>query len=334
MKVSIISEREYNKAAYWHVVHEWEDVFSEYFELECIRSKLTIFKRKLKDFCYHRKPSLFNKIFIGSKSFKFNGKAIKLCFVMNAKDYKLYTQRNSIPIFLDFPCSLIDEIVDATKSLPFFYVTCYALYKEILNRKCENVRYIPLSISDKYYSSKVPEKRVDVIQFGRKNAILHNFMLEYCSKHPDVEYVYQSDGVKLTYVSTQKGDLGSIETRKEHLKFMSECKVSLVSSPAVDGTRNFGEGIDFISPRFYESAVNYCYMLGRYTENEETNMLNLSSVCENIESYEQFQNSLDACLGAEDFNKKHEFNVFLKKNVTSERCKKIKEDIESFKNKL
>ena len=334
MKVSIISEREYNNAAYWHVVHEWEDVFSEYFELTCISNKLIIFKRKLKDYCHNRRPNLFNKIFINSKSFKFNGKAIKLGFVMNAKSYKLYTQKNFIPIFLDFTCSEIDKIVDATKSLPFFYVTCYALYEEILNRKCDNVRYIPLSISDKYYSAEIPEKRVDVIQFGRKNEVLHNFMLEYCSKHPEVEYVYQSDGVKLTYVSTQRGDLGSVETRKEHLQFMSECKVSLVSSPAVDGTRSFGEGIDFISPRFYESAVNYCYMLGRYTENEEANILQVSSVCENVKSYEQFESCLDAYLGVEEFSKKQEFNDFLKKNLTSERCKKIKADIECYKNKL
>lgn len=333
MKISIVSERQYSKFAYWDVVYEWEDVFAEYFEYKEITGKVNLVVRKIKDTCLHKYPKLFNFLFLGTRKFRCDGKSINLSFVMNANSYRLYTQKNNIPIFLDFPYSAIDDIIIATEKIPVFFVTCYDIYKEMLKRNCKNVRFIPLSISDKYYSKQIPTKEIDVIQFGRKNETLHNYMLEYCKTHNNVDYVYQKDGQQLTYFSTQKGDLGRFDTRKAYFEFMSKCKVSLVSSPAIEGKRNFGPGVDFITPRFYESAVNYCYMLGRYTENEEANILNIASVCENIKSYEQFEECLDKYLESKEFSKKTVYDEFIEKNITSERCKVIKEQILNIQNK-
>lgn len=327
MKTKIVTERIYNKAAYWHVVHEWEDVFSETFELEYIDNKVIIFVRKVKEFLFFRFPKIFKLLFPNTKKFKNNGKEVKLCFVMDAICYRLYTQKNIVPIFLDFSGDMVEEIISATKDIPFFYVTCYAIYNQLVDKKCENVRFVPLSISDKYCSEIIPHKTVDVIQFGRKNDVLHKYMLKYCEEHPTVEYIYQTDGAELTYFSTQKGDIGKYDERKKYFELLSSCKVSLVSSPAVDGTRKFGQGVDFITPRFYESVANFCYMLGRYTENEESKMLNLSSVCENIRDYEQFEKLLDEFLNSSVFTKKSEYVEFLKSNSTSKRCEKIASDI-------
>lgn len=326
MNVSIVSDRAYNNAAYWHVVHEWEDVFAEYFELKFNRSNLEMFMRK--------HPLKFKHLVIGPRNFKNDGKEIKLCFVLDAKNYKLYTQKNNIPIFLDFPYFLIDRMIKATKKIPLFYVTCYDIYKEMLNRNCKNVRFIPLSISDKYYTEQIPSKIHDVIQFGRKNEVLHNYMLKYSNSHANVDYIYQKDGKKLTYYSTKNGDLGCFAGRKMYFELLAKCKVSLVSSPGIDGTRDFGGGIDFITPRFYESAVNYCYMLGRYAENEEAEMLKIASVCENIKSYEQFEKCLDEYLVSTSFLKKQEFEEFLKSNMTRVRCETIKNDIYKIESKL
>jgi hypothetical protein len=233
---------------------------------------------------------------------------------------------------LDFPSYLIDEIIIAAKKIPLFYVTCYDIYKEMIKRNCKNVKYIPLSISDKYYLKKVPSKTIDVIQFGRKNELLHNYMLRYCESHQGIDYVYQKDKNSLAYFSTQKGDLGCFDTRKEYFELLSKCKVSLVSSPAIDGTRDFGNGIDFITPRFYESAVNYCFMVGRYTENEESEMLKINSICDNIKNYEEFEKCMDKYLGSDEFFKKNEFEKFLERNITSIRCQTILDDIAQIQN--
>ena len=68
------------------------------------------------------------------------------------------------------------------------------VYKELKKRNCRNVFFFPLSISDKYVSGNINSKTIDVIQFGRKNRKLHEYMLRICKKNPDIEYIYQISG--------------------------------------------------------------------------------------------------------------------------------------------
>lgn len=329
MICNIVSERLYRQQAFWYVVYEWEDIFSQEFELICKKNSFQQFLRKAETFLLYRQSSFFRYVLhkITSSSFGFDEKKCNFVFIMNSNEYRLYTKKDYIPIFLDFYASDVDEIIKATEKLPLFYVTSYDVFKIMKQKGCKNVKYIPLSISDKYVNSEENKKTIDVIQFGRKNKILHEYMLKYCDSHKDVNYVYQTDGEKLTYYSTQNGDIGTFETRAEYFDLMSQCKVSLVSSPAVDGGRDFGEGIDFITPRFYESAANYCYMVGRYTENDETRNLKISTVCDNIKDYQQFEQCLDRYLSDDEFLKKREYEEFLENNKTSKRVETIKNDL-------
>lgn len=150
--------------------------------------------------------------------------------------------------------------------------------------------------------------------------------LEYCKKRCGTEYVYQTEDGSLTYVSTTRGNLGKFDHREEYFQLMSSCRVSLVSSPGIDHFRDFG-GIDFITPRFYESAVNYCYMIGRYTDNEESRSIGITNVCPCIENYSEFETLLENYLNKKTFEPKEVFDEFIKMNVTSERAKMIMETV-------
>lgn len=328
MNVSIVSERKYNKWASWHVVYEYEDIFSKYIKLKIHKNIFFILFKKIKNTIFYHSPILIKKIF-EKKKFSFDGKECNLCFVMNANDYPLYCKKNYIPIFLDFSVECIEKISEATKNIPFFWVTSFDIYKKFIEKGVSNIYYIPLSVSDKYYKEEIPNKYIDVIQLGRKNSVLHTYMLKYCEKNKDVEYVYQSNGKQLTYYSTVKGNIGSLNTRDEYMNLLSSCRVSLVSTPGKDSSRDFGN-IDFVTPRFYESAANYCYMLGRYSENEETDRLNISGICKNIVDYEQFERELDNYLKASSFLKKQEYYSFLQKNITSVRVAEVLSILESF----
>ena len=320
-KHSIVSRRKFETWPSWHVVFEWEDIMKETMnlELECIPNNI---KRKLKDFLWYK--------FKISHKFKLNKNNWKLIWAMNSKAWGLYNYKNCIPIFLDTPVSSLDAIKRATKHLPIFFVTCLDFYNMLRKKGVNNVKYIPLSISDKYITSKIPEKEYDVLQFGRKNEILHNWMLQYCKEHKEVEYIYQTEGGSLTYTSTKKGIIGKFDSRDEYMELMKKAKISLVSSPGCDGSRDFGN-IDFITPRFYESAACYCHMIGRYTENEETKIININSICNNVKNYEEFESILKRMLDGEKKIDYEVYKTFLKKNCTSARCieieKLIKEKI-------
>lgn len=313
-KINVVSERIYRHWPSYHVVYEWEDVFSKNgFQLVL------------------RNNSLFNKIsrkvnrFIREKTvrtFRTNGKEYNFRWIMNAKGYKEYTELNTIPIFLDFPINMVEEIRKATKELPFFWVTCLDVYEALRQAGSNNVHFIPLSISDKYYTRTVPLKTCDVIQFGRKNSKLHEYMLKYCTKKPGTEYVYQTGDGSLSYESTTRGNLGRFDNREEYFQMLASCRVSLVSSPGKDNSRDFG-GIDFITPRFYESAVNYCHMIGRYTNNTEAQIIGIDKICPCVDTYEQFEEFMDAYLDESDFKDKEAFDRFLTNNVTSVRVQEV-----------
>lgn len=315
-KINIVSERSYRHWPSYHVVYEWEDILAQQGINLVIRSNDLFHK------VYRRVNRILrNRI---KPQFSVKGKKYNIRWIMNARGYKEYTETNSVPIFLDFPVDMVSEINQATAKLPFYWVTCMDIYEKLIEAGSENVHFIPLSISDKYRTGRVPEKSIDVIQFGRKNPKLHEYMLEYCKEKPGTEYVYQTEDGSLTYVSTTRGNLGKFDRREEYFQMMSACRVSLVSSPGMDNSRDFG-GIDFITPRFYESAVNYCYMIGRYTDNEEARVIGINRLCPCIENYSEFKTILESYLCKKTFEQKDVFDVFINMNVTSERARMIME---------
>ena len=324
MKLKILSERAYQKWPSWHVVYEWEDVIAEKAGIPIvdysnnIENKFLIFSRRL---C-----KKINKKWIPKYKFNLSSECY-IMFIMNAASYHLLPTNNIIPIFLDFPINMIENISYVTKRLPIFFVTCKDIYNILLSNGVKNVRYMPLSISDKYVQGDVPKKEIDVIQFGRKNKVLHDYMLKYCKDNPNVEYIYQTDNGTLTYISTTRGIIGKFDSRDEYFDLIKSSKISLVSTPGFDNSRtaDFGN-IDFVTPRFYESAASYCHLIGRYTSNDETTDLRLSDVCPNVDSYSEFANLVDAYL-SEDYDWRVQ-REFVNNNLTSLRADYIISEIE------
>lgn len=307
------------------MVYEWEDIMKE--SLGCNLSSLHatgVVGRKIR--------SLSVKLTSIGQTIKFDPNCdIQFVWVMNSKGYRNYSYKNCIPIYLDFPSGMVEQIKNATKDLPCYWVTSYAIYEQLVQAGSKNVYYIPISISDKYRTigeASLTRKSLDVIQFGRKNPVLHDYMLSYCKRNPEVEYVYQTYNGSLTYCSTTRGDLGKFDDRNEYMSLLSSAKVSLVSTPAFDCVRDFG-GVDFVTPRFFESAAMYCHMIGRYTENKEAELLEIGKICPNVASQEEFDALLTQMLSTENAENVKKYEGFLKKNVTSERMKAMKRVLDS-----
>lgn len=324
MKVNVLSERSYRRWPSFDVVFEWEDIIAPVLKAQIITFEgglLGKVIRRLKKYWLKMNQRANSKYRIT------NITECKLFWEMAANDYRTLPTKNIIPIFLDFPVSMVDPIIEATSSLPVFFVTCKDIYNMLIQKGVKNVRFMPLSISNKYFTEEIPDKTVDVIQFGRKNSVLHEYMLKYCEVHPDVDYVYQSGDGTLTYESTTRGNVGKFDTRNEYVDMIKSCRVSLVSTPGCDKGRSgeFGN-IDFVTPRFFESAAFYCHMIGRYTENDETEELRLGEVCPNVKSYKEFEKLMDLYLGTLDWDWTAQRD-WTKRNLTSERAKFIQEEI-------
>jgi hypothetical protein len=317
--MAIYTDREFQKWASWHVVYEWEDIFSDALNIELKSIKSFSLKQRL----IRKLAREFNKY----ASIKFNKESYGLYFAMAVNSIAGITNQSIIPIYLDVHLNDIEAIIKQIKKCPLFFVTNYEIYK-ILKRKYKlNVYYISLSVSNKHITHiDISNKSVDIIQIGRANPVLHQYAMKYTQQNPHIDYVYQTFGGSLTYTSTLIKDKKLLcSDRNSFMKLLRTSKISLVSSPAMDKVRDFGENIDFFTPRFFESAIARCHMLGRYTQNEECELLKIKNVCANIFSYEDFKQRCNQILGNYEIPQSKAYNEFIENNVTSKRAQFVKE---------
>ena len=321
--MKVYSERGYTSWASWLVLFEWEDVFARKFGTEVIalpnnlRAKL---RRHIRAYIHKLVPSRVWEYRITDPD------RMGVLIIMDADGYFMLPTDNIIPIYLDFSMDVVDQILRATPKLPAYFVACMDIYDELVKRGSKNVHFIPQCVSDRYYSKEIPVKDIDMIQIGRRNPVLHEYALKYCEEHPGTEYIYQSNGGTLTYISTTRGEIGRFAGREEFVDMMRRSRISLVSTPRSDGCRDVFGGADLVTARFYESAVFYCRMIGRYTPNRETETVNLSSVCPLASTYEDFARMADEYLAsdiASDPDTLASYRKFIEANLAGVRAEEI-----------
>lgn len=319
-KISIYSERLVQSAHFYDVVYEWEDCFCKQLKSRMVYDKWpSSGKNALVKWINRGVKTLVRPV-----KFYCRGHEFSIAFIMWPREGYRYKFRSMIPIYMDITPSDVHKAIYDTKKIPLFFVTSYDVCEYINKRNGDHrCYYLPFSVSDKHVSTHVVKKDIDVIQIGRKNQTLHSFMLDYVKTHPGVDYCFQQKkGGTYTYYSTKNGTIGSFSSRREFLKLLARSKISLVSSPSVDGNSRFGE-FDFITPRFFESAVFYCHLLGRYTENKEADLLNIKDICPNILTRAQFDFHINNMLHTDCKINVAKYDAFIKQNTTSVRLNRI-----------
>lgn len=307
----ILTERRYEQWPSFHVVYEWEDILAEYFNIPIIELKRNIVTR------------FFNKFTIHS-SFSYDFDNWNIAIIMCPERNRRYVGKNIIPIYLDANESNIGLLREAVANLPLYFVTSMEIWRKLRDSGDERCYYIPLSISDKYRSDLILNKTIDIIQVGRRNSVLHEWALKYCEKHKETNYVYSS-GKNLGYSSTLYGDLEEVVGRQAYIELLKKSKISLVSTPGHDGERHSGMVVDCFTPRFYEGAISWCYLVGRYVHNEEAERLKINMVCDHVETYDEFEDYMTEYINSKWFLKKENYETFIGENVTSKRAEVLKQ---------
>lgn len=309
------------------VVYEWEDDFVE---------ELGIDFEYMDSYQKHPIARLMRKIGIKKPIAWKKKKDIRLFFAMNIDLLRLLTWYvpNIIPIVLDITLQEIDEFYMLTKKLPICYVTSLQI-RNIIKEKYPqcNVEYIPQMVSKRYSESDY-KKNIDFIQFGRRNPVLHNWAIRYCDENRDTTYMYRHTIAQhgmVMYKNGQKQEFGEIKTRSEFIELLQRSKISLCSSPLADKTRDFGEGIDFLTARWFESVACDCPIMARWTESAEpeVEITGVNKIATNLKTYEEFDTYANRCLlGNTEFktNRMH----FIDQNNAAERAKCINETVSKY----
>lgn len=309
----IYSLRDFCNENFRDCVFEWEDDIHDFLghknDIKCISNPHDNLFAKLRNKILHRLPF---------KNNSFDKLKIAFCMSIFEIDYfKLVCVGGVLPIFIDFWPRDIKAFIKII-GMNYAVVTSLDMYY-LVSPYCPNVIYMPLCISNRWIDD-VPQKENIIVQMGRNNPVLQNYAMQYSMSHSDIEYIYAKyNQMKkhLTYYSTKKGIIDTPETRQEYMQVLKRAKICLLSSPGIDNTRPMARGIDYPTPRFYETAVNYCHMIGRYNEtHQEFIRQGIDRVCHNIKSYAQFEFLCDEIINGNRAIDKRIYDAFIERHTT------------------
>lgn len=258
-------------------------------------------------------------------------KKMSFFVMMNPDFHRFYLyKKKTIPYIIDYWAKYgIEKFNKDFKAFPWIYIYSWDSMEYLQNNGCTlPLKHLQLSISDRWYHQyfdKKIEKDIDIIQIGRKNHLLEKFIFEFIEKYPQYNYVHRKliDG-KNIYYSTKEGVIGTLDTRADYFELLSRAKISIVSTPGLDGDQKTG-GINPVTARVLESAACKCHMIGRFVENNEFHKFEIAKAVHNIQSYEEFEQYALKAL-QEGFNKTDIYRTLLLKNLNSVRAEQIKRD--------
>lgn len=320
---AVYSNRSLNLVSY-QVIHEWEDILCS--ELDVPLVNKNEFVGEIARYLYNKKT--YNYI---NNSLKYtNTDRTNIAFMMCIQDSRYFIGKNNVlPILIDFweyEVELFCRIFKKSKMVYLSSLEAVIAVNKIKGTKPQ-VRFLPMSISDIYKTDVVPEKQIDIIQIGRANPVFDAYIYQLLRKYPNLNYVCKKlVGDKFYWFSSVWGELGEMNTRYEYMSLLSKCKISLVSSPGMDNVRNTGK-FDPVTPRFFESAVNLCHMLGRYTVNADYTYFKIPEICKNISDYEQFEQEVMSLRLSSPSALTDYYKDFLDSNYTSKRAHQIISDL-------
>lgn len=297
---SIISNRWYNRWPTWLMVHEWEDVLASCLQIPIQNSEQNS----------ELKCSEFN-----------------LLFLAIAKEIEIFSEnRQLIPIVMDVWGGDLLKFSQHIQHFRLIFVTCLDAFHGLRDLGCNNVEYLPYSVPDKYILDHIPEKDIDIIQFGRTNPVLDCYMNIFLNKYPDTNYVTTMHrDQRLYFHSTRYGIMGESDSREKFMNLLARSIISLVSTAGMDSSRDTG-GFNPVSPRFYESAAGFCRIIGRIPHTEEFEIFGINDIACRVDSYEEFEGFVLDYL-SRPFDRFKEYRDFLVQHTTSRRAPLIQNAI-------
>lgn len=275
---SIISTRYRSNWPTWQMVHEWEDILA---------NLLAVPLRPIGENCMLPDPDCLP----GNHD---------LMFLQLAGELHYYADNPQlIPIVMDL---WRDDFADFLQLAPRFrliFVTSLQAFQE-LSPQLPQLHYLPFCLADQHLDRTAVIRDIDIIHYGRRNPLLEQYMGRLLAERPDIHYVTTEpfdDEQKVRIYSNRQGCLGESDSRSTFMALLDRCKISLVSTVGMDGSRQTG-GIDPISPRFLESMAAGCHLVGRIPDNLEFRGDTISGHCHSVDSYEGFKTTVLSLLTA------------------------------------
>lgn len=325
-----VMENETNKKRHcFDIIFEWEDIIAQ--GLDC-----KIFTRSNFEFEY---DNLSRKIFkrihvplyrIFNLFDKKRGNSLLMFDASTKQQDGIYNSSKYIPCLIDY---FLDEkmypnFLNAYKRNKLVLVSNREVYEYLIQKKCPiKIEYFPLSLPDYYKTNEIYEKEYDLIIAGRINPLLDGYVTKYEKEHPGLKILKRKyeDGHFKYYLSASGQEISAGDSREQYIQLLRKSKIALYTTPGMDGTRYDANGWNQVTPRFLEEIAAQCHIIARFPKNADTEWYNMNEICHNIESYDDFKNTMEKYLTTKvDIEL---YKSYLDRHYTSKRVEMLKEII-------
>ncbi len=307
----IASCRSYESWLSYDLIFEWEDILAQHLAIPIVNIDLPKRTGILSRFRYHRygrklssllqKPPL--KIFYNSFShLQRSPNQYSLIFDLAVNYHPSRADRHDIiPVIVDFwKNTSLDDFYTYYRNCKVVLISSLEAYSYLLKVGCPlPVAHYPLSLPDYYRFSDTTlyQKQYDIILAGRTNDVLLGYVELYSAKYPQVEILSRITlEEEFYYTSNVQGLIGKVHTRTEYIALLQASRIALYSTPGMDDGVARSGGFNPVTPRYLEMLSAQCLLLGRYPDNEETAFYEVASVCPHINSYEEFEQTINEYL--------------------------------------
>lgn len=326
----VVMENETNKKRHcFDIIFEWEDIIAK--ALNC-----NIFFRSNFEFEYDNfSRKIYRKIHIPLyRLFDLFDKKrgnILLMFDGSTKQQDgIYNNPRYIPCLIDYFLdeNMYSNFLRAYKNNKLVLVSSREVYEYLVRKNCPiKVEYFPLSLPDYYKTNEIYNKKYDLIIAGRVNPLLSDYVNRYEGEYPNLRILRRKyeDGHFKYYLSANGEEVSVGDTREQYINLLRQSKIALYTTPGMDGTRPDANGWNQVTPRFLEEVAAQCHIIARFPKNPDTDWYCMDKICHNIESYDDFKNTMEEYLKKDiDIDL---YNGYLEKHYTSKRVEMLKDII-------
>lgn len=322
MKINrIITQRNYNIAAPFKIVYEWEDILSE-------KSNIPLYKET--SFHFHKIYGWIKKIGLTGlyKTFK-SSKKLSLFFVMKADVKKEpWLNKSTIPVIIDFWLqeSDLSAFYKAYKDCPLVLVTSAEIVEFLKSHNCPlNIEHWPLSIPDYMKPNRNDNyaKQFELCFLGRPSPYFLEMLKRYEISHPDFKYIIGSRSSKNREYVDNHGNFVAKDTgRESYIQMIRNSKITCYSTPGLDNNKAETSSFNQVTPRLFEMIAGGCYVLAHYPDNADTRFYELDKYVGNVPDYNSFEKKLNLLRQSAPMNFSLA-NEFLDKHYTSTRVEML-----------
>jgi len=325
----IRSNRAYEDAAFWHIVHEWEDDLARLTggRIETASADSGSLRKMLRRRGWNTLGRLKPRVVPRTLNTLVHPLAAcqgNFGFCMNAAELEENLRLPSaIAMVIDFwGHTSLDHFENQFWNCSCIGISNLDAYLRLRGKTRLPVAHwpvvLPSATASRLRKIRRPwnERSVDILFAGRQNPVFKSWLFDGDMDISDINIVWQERlNGKNVYRSNQTPELIPTTPRDVYLELLANSKIALYSTPGIDGGEHRTGGANPITPRYLELLAAGCQIISRYSDSSDADYFKVNHFTHRVFNFREFRDKVKSLLENQQCNQAGPVSEFLELNA-------------------